>query len=66
MRDTTERPEAVKAGTVFLVGTDKEKIVKETNNLLNNEEAYLKMSKLHNPYRDGTACRKIVSFITNL
>lgn len=66
MRDTTERPEAVEAGTVFLVGTDKEKIVKETNNLLNKEEAYLKMSKLHNPYGDGTACSKIVSFISNL
>lgn len=66
MRDTTERPEAVDAGTVFLVGTDKEKIVKETNNLLNNEEAYLKMSKLHNPYGDGTACSKIVNFISNL
>jgi len=47
MRDTTERPEAVDAGTVFLVGTDKNKIINETNNLLNNEEAYLKMSKLH-------------------
>ncbi|WP_044401321.1 non-hydrolyzing UDP-N-acetylglucosamine 2-epimerase [Lacinutrix sp. Hel_I_90] len=66
MRDTTERPEAVDAGTVFLVGTDKDKIVKETNNLLNNESAYLKMSKLHNPYGDGTACQKIVSFISNL
>ena len=64
MRDTTERPEAVDAGTVFLVGTDKEKIVKETNNLLNNEDAYLKMSKLHNPYGDGTACREIVNFIS--
>jgi len=66
MRDTTERPEAVEAGTVFLVGTDNEKIVKETNNLLNNEESYLKMSKLHNPYGDGTACSKIVNFISNL
>ncbi|OIQ23496.1 non-hydrolyzing UDP-N-acetylglucosamine 2-epimerase [Lacinutrix sp. MedPE-SW] len=66
MRDTTERPEAVDAGTVFLVGTNKEKIVKETNNLLNNEEAYLKMSKLHNPYGDGTACSKIVNFISKL
>ena len=66
MRDTTERPEAVDAGTVFLVGTDKNKIVNETNNLLKNEKAYLKMSKLHNPYGDGTACRKIVNFISNL
>jgi UDP-N-acetylglucosamine 2-epimerase (non-hydrolysing) len=66
MRDTTERPEAVDAGTVFLVGTNKERIIEETNNLLNNEAAYLKMSKLHNPYGDGTACEKIVSFISNL
>jgi len=66
MRDTTERPEAVDAGTVFLVGTDKNKIVNETNNLLNNEEAYLKMSKLHNPYGDGTACKKIVNFISSI
>ncbi|WP_299883663.1 non-hydrolyzing UDP-N-acetylglucosamine 2-epimerase [uncultured Lacinutrix sp.] len=66
MRDTTERPEAVEAGTVFLVGTDTNKIVNETNNLLNNEAAYLKMSKLHNPYGDGTACSKIVNFISNL
>jgi len=66
MRDTTERPEAVDAGTVFLVGTDTKKIVNETNNLLNNEEAYLKMSKLHNPYGDGKACLRIIDFILNL
>ena len=63
MRETTERPEAVKAGTVFLVGTNKERIIKETNNLLNSKEAYLKMSMLHNPYGDGTACEKIVNFM---
>lgn len=66
MRDTTERPEAVEAGTVFLVGTDKNEIVKNANNLLNNEEAYLKMSTLHNPYGNGTACDQIVKFISNL
>lgn len=66
MRDTTERPEAVKAGTVFLVGTNKSRIIKEANNLLSNEQAYLKMSKLHNPYGDGTACDNIVKFISNL
>ncbi len=66
MRDTTERPEAVKAGTVFLVGTNKSKIIEEANNLLSNEQAYLKMSKLHNPYGDGTACDSIVKFISNL
>jgi len=66
MRDTTERPEAVNAGTVILVGTDKEKIVSEANNLLFNEEKYLQMSALHNPYGDGKACEKIVSYISNL
>lgn len=63
MRNTTERPEAVDAGTVILVGTDTEKIVNETNNLLNNLEFYNKMSKLHNPYGDGNACERIVEFI---
>ena len=66
MRDTTERPEAVDAGTVFLVGTDKDKIIKETNNLLNDKKSYIEMSKLHNPYGDGTACEKIVRFMSQL
>ncbi len=66
MRDTTERPEAVDAGTVLLVGTSLEKIVSETNRLLNNNEFYNKMSLLHNPYGDGKACYKIVEFISNL
>ncbi len=63
MRNTTERPEAVETGTVLLVGTDKQKIVKEAQTLINNEEAYKKMSHLHNPYGDGTACKKIVNYI---
>jgi len=63
MRDTTERPEAVNAGTVILVGTDTEKIVVETSKLLNNKEWYSKMSALHNPYGDGKACKRIVEFI---
>lgn len=63
MRDTTERPEAVDAGTVILVGTDREKIVKEANSLLNNEKIYKNMSALHNPYGDGKACERIVNFI---
>ncbi|MFC0428842.1 non-hydrolyzing UDP-N-acetylglucosamine 2-epimerase [Chryseobacterium scophthalmum] len=63
MRDTTERPEAVEAGTVILVGTDKEKIIRETNSLLNNAERYENMSALHNPYGDGKACERIVNFI---
>jgi len=66
MRDTTERPEAVDAGTVILVGTDKEKIVSEANALLKDNEKYNQMSKLHNPYGDGLACQRIVEFITNL
>lgn len=66
MRDTTERPEAVEAGTVFLVGTDKDKIVSEANKLLHDKEAYSVMSKLHNPYGDGTSCQKIVEFISKL
>lgn len=66
MRDTTERPEAVDAGTVLLVGTDTLKIVKEAQNLLDHKVSYEKMSALHNPYGDGTACKKIVEFISNI
>ncbi len=66
MRDTTERPEAVEAGTVLLVGTNKEKIISETDKLLNNRELYNKMSLLHNPYGDGNACSKIVKTIANI
>lgn len=63
MRDTTERPEAVTAGTVILVGTDKEKIISEASRLLNDREAYQRMSKTHNPYGDGKASERIVKFI---
>jgi UDP-N-acetylglucosamine 2-epimerase (non-hydrolysing) len=63
MRDTTERPEAVEAGTVKLVGTSKETIIKEAQNLLDNKTEYEKMSKAHNPYGDGKACERIVNFI---
>ena len=66
MRDTTERPEAVEAGTVLLVGTNKDKIVEEAQKLLNEQENYLSMSKLHNPYGDGKACGQIVNFIKEL
>lgn len=66
MRDTTERPEAVEAGTVILVGTDKQKIIQEAQILLDNKEIYKKMSALHNPYGDGKACEKIVNFIKNI
>jgi UDP-N-acetylglucosamine 2-epimerase (non-hydrolysing) len=63
MRDTTERPEAVIAGTVILVGTDKEKIISECSGLLENNEKYNKMSAMHNPYGEGKACDKILEFI---
>jgi len=63
MRDTTERPEAVRAGTVKLVGTNKELIVSEMTNLLNDNEIYKTMSEAHNPYGDGKACMKIVDVI---
>ena len=66
MRDTTERPEAVDAGTVLLVGTNTEKIISETKCLIENEDAYNNMSKLHNPYGDGKACERIVNHILNL
>jgi UDP-N-acetylglucosamine 2-epimerase (non-hydrolysing) len=66
MRDTTERPEAVEAGTVKLVGTDAQKIVKEAGLLLMDDDAYSQMSAMHNPYGDGNACTKIVDFIEEL
>jgi len=66
MRDTTERPEAVDAGTVLLVGTNKELIVTEALDLLNNVSRYEAMSKLHNPYGDGLASYRIVTFINEL
>lgn len=61
MRDTTERPEALEAGTVKLVGTDYDKIVTEVSALLDNEEYYNCMSKAVNPYGDGLACERIVN-----
>ena len=66
MRDTTERPEAVEAGTVLLVGTNEELIVSEALNLLNNKYNFEKMSKLHNPYGDGLASKRIVEFIKKI
>lgn len=65
MRNTTERPEAVDAGTVKLVGTDKEKIISEVENLLNSDDAYHAMSHAHNPYGDGTAAIQIKDIILN-
>lgn len=64
MRDTTERPEAVAAGTVKLVGADVEVIVSEVNELLNNAEHYRNMSEAHNPYGDGNACQRILDALS--
>lgn len=66
MRDNTERPEAVDAGTVLLVGTNKDLIVSEALDLLENETRFKAMSELHNPYGDGEACKRIVEFIKQL
>ncbi len=63
MRNTTERPEAVEAGTVKLVGTDKKKIVQEVQRLFEDTKEYEKMSKAHNPYGDGRASRRIIEFL---
>ena len=63
MRNTTERPEALEAGTVKLVGTDPEVIVHETENLLNNDSFYLSMSRRNNPYGDGHASARIVEVL---
>lgn len=65
MRDTTERPEAVEAGTVKLVGTDYDCIVNEAMTLLTDKTAYESMSFAHNPYGDGKACQRIADIIIN-
>jgi UDP-N-acetylglucosamine 2-epimerase (non-hydrolysing) len=63
MRDTTERPEAVTAGTVRLVGTSVDTICREVQRLLDDPAEYDRMSRAHNPYGDGQACRRIVQAI---
>lgn len=63
MRNTTERPEALEAGTVKLVGTDYDRIVTEVSSLLSNNVYYSQMSKAVNPYGDGKACERIVDFL---
>ena len=65
MRDATERPEAIEAGTVRLVGTDGAKIVSEVTRLLTDEAAWQTMSHAHNPYGDGLACQRIVQALKN-
>lgn len=66
MRDSTERPEAVDAGTVILVGTDRQRIVSETSRLLSDLGAYSAMSLAHNPYGDGKAVERIVNSLNTL
>ena len=63
MRNTTERPEALDAGTVKLVGADYDTIVRESSLLLDNADHYKTMSQAVNPYGDGNACKRIVDFI---
>lgn len=63
MRDTTERPEAIEAGTVKLVGTDKQTIINAVEALLTDQASYEKMSRAHNPYGDGEACDRIINKI---
>jgi UDP-N-acetylglucosamine 2-epimerase (non-hydrolysing) len=63
MRDNTERPEAVKAGTVKLVGTQVQKITSEIQLLLDDSQTYKAMSVAHNPYGDGDACQRICEIL---
>ena len=63
LRDKTERPEAVDAGTVKLVGTNEERIVAEAERLLDDEAEYARMQRLHNPYGDGQASRRIADIL---
>ena len=66
MRDVTERPEAVDAGTVILVGADRERIVANMSQLLENEATYKRMSRAHNPYGDGKACERIIDVLRSI
>ncbi|KAA0947505.1 UDP-N-acetylglucosamine 2-epimerase (non-hydrolyzing) [Pseudomonas sp. ANT_H14] len=66
MRDTTERPEAIQAGTVKLVGTDSKTIVDAIKGLLENDDTYCQMSYAYNPYGDGNACGKIINVLLDM
>ncbi len=66
MRDVTERPEAVKAGTVELVGSNHKRIVQSVSRLLDDKKQYQSMSRAHNPYGDGLACKRIVDVLRNI
>jgi len=63
LRETTERPEAVEAGTVYLVGTDAKLIMSKTNELLTSKSMYEKMTKSYDPYGDGNANERIFEFL---
>lgn len=65
MRDTTERPEAVEAGTVLLVGTNRDKIEQGVSTLLDDPDTYRRMSEAVNPYGDGKACERIIKYLAN-
>jgi UDP-N-acetylglucosamine 2-epimerase (non-hydrolysing) len=65
MRDTTERPEAVEAGTVLLVGTNREKIEQGVSTLLDDADTYRRMSETVNPYGDGLVCERIIEYLKN-
>ena len=65
MRDTTERPEGIRAGTLKLVGTDEEVIYNNFKELLENEMTYKTMSQASNPYGDGFACKRIADILEN-
>lgn len=66
MRDTTERPEGIAAGTLKLVGTDEEKIYKNFKLLLEDESSYNAMSRASNPYGDGFACKRIADVLESI
>ncbi len=66
MRDVTERPEAVDAGTVILVGANRERIVANVSELLENDATYKRMSRAHNPYGDGNACERIIEVLRGI
>ena len=66
LRDTTERPEGIKAGTLKLVGTDQNEIYNNIKMLLNDKEEYDKMSRASNPYGDGEACKRIADILDNM
>ena len=65
-RNNTERPEGLKTGTVKLVGTNKENIIKNIENLLSNKKDYQKMSKAQNPYGNGNASKKIINYLKSI